>query len=259
MNLIKNPEFDKKIIATNFSRAAKDYNKMALVQAHSAQKLCALALPFIKNNSTILDLGCGNGFVSKNLSSQKNLKIFESDLSLEMLKQSCGDKKICCDFENLPFKNHSFDILISSFSLQWLNNFEKNFQQFSLKLKSNGILAFCLPTDQSLEQLKIASANSGCNFHFNSLPTINDLKSALKNCGLVEKIFELEVIESEFISGREALQSIKKIGANYSNKKNFVSKTQLAQFDSFCLKNFINVNKKIFVTWRVAFFVCKNI
>ena len=242
---------NKKLISENFSRAASNYNDAALVQKQAAEKLCRLASPFIQKDSAILDLGCGTGFISENLSQ----KIFEADLSFAMLKQKSGNFKINCDFENLPFKSGSFDILISSFSLQWLEDFEKNFANFSAILKPNGIFAFCLPTFKSLEELRTASFESGCNFHFNKLPQADEIKSALKNSGFEEKIYKSEIIKSEFENGLKALKSIKTIGANYQRDRNFISKTQLIQFDNFCLKNFSQRSKKIAISWDLSFFI----
>lgn len=248
--------FDKRIVGKNFSRGAKNYEESALIQKQAAQKLCNLASPFIKTNSKILDLGSGTGFVAECL----NRSIFETDLSLEMLQKNTSPTtlKTQCDFENLPFKNHSLDILISSFSMQWLSDFEKSFTQFAALLKPRGILAFCLPTDGSLKELRTASLNSGCDFNFNVLPKISYLKLALKNCGFEEKLFESEIVKSEFVSGLDALKSIKEIGANYAVAKKFISKTQLSQFDSFCLKNFTNDRKKISISWNTSFFIFQN-
>jgi malonyl-CoA O-methyltransferase len=246
---------NKKIISENFSRAAKNYDQLASVQKQAAEKLCQLASPFLKENFKILDLGSGTGFIANNLNREKNLQIFQTDLSLDMLKQNIHKYKIICDFENLPFKNISFDILISSFSLQWLTDFNKNFSEFFSLLKPNGIFAFCLPTKESLKELKTASKATDCEFNFNILPEVNYLKSALKNSGFEEKLFQQEIIKSEFPNGFEALKSIKDTGANYFLKKNFVSKTQLRQFNSFCLKNFSNDHKNIFISWETSFFI----
>lgn len=245
---------NKKIIRSNFSRAASSYETAAQVQKYSAKKLCELITPEIKSNLQVLDLGSGTGFVAHHL--PKNLQIFECDISLQMLTQNTfATHKLQCDFEDLPFKDRSFDILISSFSLQWLEDFEKNFAQFFKILKSHGIFAFCLPTNESLKELKVASEASKCNFHFNNLPKISEVKSALKKCGFEEKLFKSEIVKSEFETGLKALKSIRESGANYSEKINFTSKAKLANFNNFCLKNSAGQNKNFILSWNVSFFI----
>ncbi len=247
--------FDKKKLKLNFEHSAQNYEKDAPIQRLAASKLCKIAAPFIQEKLSmtprVLDLGSGTGFIASNL--DKNLEIFESDLAFEMLQQNRlqNSTKIQADFENLPFKNNSFDILISSFSLQWLSDFDKNFAQFFALLKPKGILIFCLPTDGSLSELKSANV-----FNFNPLPKIADLKTSLKKVGFSKISFETEVIKQSFENGVEALKSLKKIGANYSEKNGkIITKSILAQFNNFCLKNFGTRTRKIETSWAVSYFI----
>lgn len=251
-------KIDKKIIQKNFSRGAKKYNDVALIQKEAAKKLCELAFksnPSRDNVEKILDLGSGTSFVAKNFSDKKNLQIFEVDLSLEMLKswshRPSNVFAINADFEKLPFKHSSFDLIISSFSLQWMNDFEKNFSNFFSLLKPQGILAFCLPTNESLSELKSANI-----FNFNELPKVDDLKLALKKAGFVEQFFVTEIAKQSFPNGLQALRSMKEIGANSSVKNNkIITKSELKQFDNFCLKNFSTSAKNIHTSWFISYFI----
>jgi len=259
---------DKKIIQKNFSRAAKDYDEAALVQKIAAKKLTSfLDAPTSENllrkssadKLLILDLGSGTSFIAKTLlQQQKNLKIYEIDIAAEMLNswpnRPSNVIPTQADIENLPFEKNFFDLIISSFSLQWISDFEKNFSQFFSLLKPNGIFAFCLPTAGSLTELKSANL-----FNFNQLPEIKDLKSALKKSGFHEKFFAEEIVKQEFKNGLEALKSLKKIGANYSvQQKRIITKTQLDQFNKFCLKNFGTANKNIGISWSVSYFLLQK-
>lgn len=245
------PSFNKKNLSKSFARGAKNYDKSALVQNLAAKELCQIAAPFLFDGARVLDLGSGTGFVSQNLL-DKTLKIFELDLALEMLqKNQQKTQKIQADFENLPFKNNCFDALISSFSLQWLNYFEKTFAQFFAALKPNGKFIFCLPVEPSLHELK--SANT---FEFNRLPEIFKLQSALENSGFKPIFFKEKNFRQNFANGIAALKSFKKIGANYTNSRHqTINKTKLKNFNDFCLKNFGGKNKKLAISWHVAFFV----
>lgn len=265
--------FDKQKLQANFSRAARNYDEAAPIQHLAAEKLCEMAAEFIKNDSRILDLGAGTGFVAGQILKQVQddgekvrhpelvsgstfPTIFEIDISAEMLQQKrpCPTIKIQGDFENLPFKNNSFDILISSYSLQWLSNFEKNFAQFFSLLKPNGIFIFCLPTHGSLKELQAANI-----FNFNQLPKIEELKSALENCGFREILCQSETNYQNFDSGISAIKSLKKIGANYSQKNHkTLTRTNLAQFNNFCLKNSCDDNRRIEISWITSYFIFRT-
>ncbi len=247
-------EFDKNLIAKNFSRGAKIYNDIAEPQLAAAKKLVRLASPFIANNSQILDLGCGTSFIAKEICQNFSAKIIETDISSDMLKSWIDRPKnvlaIQCDIENLPFGKKSFDIIFSSFALHWIKDFEKNFAQFSTLLKNNGILAFCIPTAGSLDEL--SSSNI---FQFNKFPNNAIIKSALKKNGVKEIQFSCESKKQKFESGYEALKFIKKIGGNSTQSKKVISKTKLKEFNSFCLKNFSDDNKSFSISWNISYFI----
>lgn len=281
--------FDKKIIQKNFSRVAGRYDEAAVVQREAVKELCELVVRHKASGvrrGLILDLGSGTSFIAKKLltydkwrSEASNLqfaqqrnkknskylrltpydsKIFELDLSAEML-QSWHDRPsnvfpIQGDIENPPFRNHSFDLIISSFSLQWIEDFEKNFSKIFSLLKPSGTFAFCLPTDGSLTELKSANI-----FNFNELPKIKNLKSALKKSGFTEIFFAKKIVKQNFQNGLEALKSLKKIGANYSDQqKKIITRTQLNHFNKFCLKNFGTTNKNIEISWSVSYFLLQK-
>lgn len=252
--------FDKKIIAENFSRGAKNYDELAEVQRSTAERLCTIAKNFIKENSRILDLGSGTSFIAKNFCAdekicEKNFHLTEVDISAEMLNSwTQRPKNISAmqgDFENLPFAKNSFDILISSFSLQWMSDFEKNFLKFSEILKSGGIFILALPTHNSLQEIKSAQAVETIDF-----PRAELIKSAAKKSGFVEIFFEQETKFEEFSKASQCLKTVNKIGGGYSkNKSKKLNKSALKKLDEFCLENFSSANKKTVISWSISYFL----
>jgi malonyl-CoA O-methyltransferase len=248
--------FDKKIIDYNFSSKVDEYNLNANIQKKVARKLCRIFIENInKKNSDkikILDLGSGTSFISKNiLKNLDNCEIYEFDLSLKMLnnfhKNPTKISKICGDIENLPFGESSFDMIISSFSLQWIENYEELFSNLHKILKSQGILAFAIPDNYSFEELK------NLPFSMNRMPDSQALSNILVKNQFSKKTLLNEKICEKFLNIIEALKSFKKIGVNYSlpnnNKKNF------KELRKFYLKNFQNNLTYIKLSWSISYFI----
>lgn len=118
------------IIAQNFSKAAKSYDNYAIFQQHMAQKLVDnIHYP----PSTILDIGCGTGYVSwllrKKFPNCQNILI---DISAEMLKyaQKNLDAQayyICCSADDILqitdiCKKHNVSLIVSNLCIQWIPN-----------------------------------------------------------------------------------------------------------------------------------------
>ncbi len=250
---------NKKQIQHNFSQSASRYNQAAELQKFWAKKVAESATPYINNDSYILDLGCGTAMIAQHIKLHSSL-LFECDISFEMLRQKRDKKsyRIQCDFENLPFAHNSFDVLVSSFALQWLSNFQDNFVKISQLLKNKGSFIFCLPTSKSLKELVIANKEIGCSFYFHPLPTLNEVESAIESANLQIVENKVELMKFEFDNALQAVKSIKEIGANYSDKKSVINKTQLRNFDNFCLKNFAGVSKSFALSWEVSFFIVQK-
>ncbi len=256
---------NKKAIQNNFSSKAAVYNDFAAVQKNAAKKLCNLAKPLIANDAKVLDLGAGTGFVAKNLVAEnKNLQIFEIDFAADMLKHWLDRPSnifpVLADIENLPFKkNESFDIIISSFALQWLDNFAELFANLNSILKKNGYIIFCLPLQETFAEIKNANKKSGCNFFLKSLADGKKLRQNLLEFGFKEYFFASEVVLQRYLNAVEALKEFKKIGVNYSPKdapkntqlpQKLPNKKSLQKFNDFFLQDSNNTT-----SWHLCYLI----
>lgn len=269
----------------NFSRYSKNYHKLAKIQHLVARKLIEFANPFLKRflltakSINLVDLGSGTGFVKQEFFNifYNNIvaNFYEVDLSLEMLKNNVNYKfssdlstKINADIKKLPFKNNSFDIIFSSFALQWLEKDEVIFGNFAKMLRNykdfqeNGLLIIALPTAGSLQELKLANIASDCGFEFLQFPIFQDLLIELDNAGFEVLFSYNEIIKQNFSSGVEALKSIKNIGANYANSGNVINKNKIKKFDQFLYENFsyqeVSKLREVRVSWHIGYFIASK-
>ncbi len=265
----------KENIARHFSDKSLNYDNYSEVQAKSVDDLLQINAPFIRKliakNSfdkkiSVLDLGSGTSFIARKmielvgenhlLDSCSNLKVTELDLSLEMLKQwksrPSDFDTVNADMESLPFKPNSFDVVISSFALQWSDQHKRILEQIFLILKPNGIFSFCSPNSDSLTELKAAEI-----FPLNQLPVHKKILQNLKESNFTDEIACEKTITQEFENGYDALRSFKKIGANNSDRKRQkFTKKHLQKFNDFCQRNF---EKKFPLSWKISYFVCSKL
>lgn len=228
------------------------------VHAHRSTTNQLFASHRSRDYKRVLDLGSGTGFVAREiLQKNKDLEIYETDLCCEMLNlwqdRPKNVKTHICDIENLPFAFDSFDIITSSFALHWLNDFEKSFTNFCKILKPNGILAFCLPTKNSLKELRALKI-----FQINDFPEIEFIKKIAQKNSLQELDFTSENVVEEFTNPLAAIKFIKNIGANYHKKTSSLKKEELKQIRNFHLKNESAVNKKFSISWESSLFIYRK-
>jgi len=70
------------------------------------------------DNITVLDVGCGIGQLGKIIESKKNASVVFLDIKLGHLKRIKNGKRVCADGAMLPFKDYSFDYVVSSDALE---------------------------------------------------------------------------------------------------------------------------------------------
>lgn len=153
----------KEKVISFFDRCAKTYYKKRYIESIlEAYNFCTrkdLVLSMLKkNNWKVLEVGCGPGVMSKELS-QKGYELFELDISKKMIKEAIEKSKqskienmplfLVGDVENLCFSDSQFDAIICLGTLQLVND-KKAIKEIYRVLKPGGVLIVAVPTKRMI-------------------------------------------------------------------------------------------------------------
>lgn len=104
----------------------------------------------VRETDLLLDVGCGTG-ISTNFFKCQSVGI---DPSFEMIKQGRGNL-IVANAENLPFKDESFDIILSVTAIHNFNDYKKAIQEMKRVIKPKGrIIITILKKAKKAEEMK---------------------------------------------------------------------------------------------------------
>ena len=117
------------------------------------EKLCDTLKAQLPENATIIDVGCGEGYYTSEISKINDFQIFGIDISKDALR--CAAKSIkngsfaVASAFSLPFADASADCVLSVFA-------PSAYEEFHRVLKSDGKLIKAIPLEEHLWELKCA-------------------------------------------------------------------------------------------------------
>nr|CAG4641025.1 EOG090X09JT [Eulimnadia texana] len=173
--------------------------------------------------ANVLDLGCGRGHVSKNLSKDNVTHLTMTDISPKMLETAAVPEDVPCtkqviDEENLPFAENSFDLILSSLNLHWVNNLPGTFQQLQRCLKSDGAFIGSVFGGGTLYELRGAlqlaetEREGGFAQHISPFTEIRDIGGLMNRAGFSMLTIDTEEIKIGYPSMFELMHDLQGMG-----------------------------------------------
>lgn len=230
-----NPE--KARIRHSFAAASATYDGAAELQ-RTVGKVLLAGTNAEKLAGTVLDLGCGTGFLTGELLSTKSQNppqsVIAVDIAFGMLEATrCklaahnNVRYICADAEQLPIAASTVDVVVSNLALQWCRNLTAVFSELKRALKPGGQLVFSTFGPHTLKELKAAWAEVDDYNHVNEFYGVADIKYFLQQTGFRQVRIECNTHLSKYDSVLALMRELKAIGAqNVIGERNKAVTTQ---------------------------------
>ena len=143
---------NKRRIKKSFSTHASTYDQ----SAHFQQKVAGEVVEHVKalgiRPNRILDIGTGTGTIAlelKKLFASATVQACDIACGMVIVAKAKGDELFCdhldfigADAEYLPYRGEKFDLVISSLTYQWLNNWRCAMKEVLRVLQIGGMFFF---------------------------------------------------------------------------------------------------------------------
>lgn len=216
-------ELDRATVARAFDRAAASYDDHAVLQREVEDRLLERVGDFPFEPRRILDLGCGTGRASVELSRRfPEAELYSLDASKAMLAQARSRSKMAgsksgtfvrADMHALPFASRHFDFVFSSLAVQWSDQEPRLFAEVLRVLEPGGLFLFSSFGPDTLKELRTAWAEVDPRPRVNRFVDMHDIGDALVKAGFADPVMDVDTLVLEYRRVMDLMRDLKAIGA----------------------------------------------
>ncbi|XP_027034705.1 arginine-hydroxylase NDUFAF5, mitochondrial isoform X1 [Tachysurus fulvidraco] len=169
-----------------------------------------------------LDLGCGKSHIAEHLNKDIVERLFLTDISDASLRQKRQSEMpthcVLADEEFLPFKENTFDLVVSSLSLHWINDLPGALHQIHHVLKPDGVFVGAMVGGETLYELRCSlqlaelEREGGFSPHISPYTAVTDLGNLLGQAGFNMLTVDVDEIQVHYPGMFEVLCDLQGMG-----------------------------------------------
>lgn len=231
----------KNEISKAFNKHATEYELAAKVQQEIGERLIE-RLHYLKiAPKRILDLGCGPGRFSRELSLLfPKAQIFGLDLAQNMLVQAkkkqswrCKWSLVAADMKSMPFATGIFDLVFANQVVHWGNPLAQVFRELNRVMNVNGCLMFTTLGPDTFKELKQAWSGANQYAHVNEFVDMHDIGDCLMAEHFLEPVMDMELLSVHYQTLPKLIKSLKSQGVRNINPQRNQGLTGKASWQQF--------------------------
>uniref|UniRef100_A0A8B9UCQ7 Arginine-hydroxylase NDUFAF5, mitochondrial n=1 Tax=Anas zonorhyncha TaxID=75864 RepID=A0A8B9UCQ7_9AVES len=169
-----------------------------------------------------LDLGSGRGYIAQHLTKEIVEKLVQVDMAENVFKNAVESEvptiNVVADEEFLPFKEDTFDLVVSSLSLHWVNDLPKAFREIHQVLKPDGVFIGSMFGGDTLYELRCSlqlaelEREGGFSPHVSPFTAVSDLGHLLSRTGFNTLTVDTDEIQVNYPGLFEIMEDLQGMG-----------------------------------------------
>lgn len=169
-----------------------------------------------------LDISGGRSYIAEHLSKDIVERLVLTDISQKTLKQrrqsEIPTQCILADEEFLPFKENTFDLVVSSMSLHWINDLPGALRQIHQVLKPDGVFIGAMVGGETLYELRCSlqlaetEREGGFSPHVSPYTAVTDLGNLLGQAGFSMLTVDIDEVQVHYPGIMEVMKDLQGMG-----------------------------------------------
>ncbi|ORY99569.1 S-adenosyl-L-methionine-dependent methyltransferase [Absidia repens] len=219
--------FDRNVKKMQKDRAASDKEESRVVdylKDEVAARVSDRLLDIKREFGTVVDLGSGCGHIVKHVDSDMLQKLIMCDMSEKALYRDADQnyevnvERQVVDEEYLPFKENSLEAVVSSLSLNWVNDLPGALIQIRQSLKPDGVFIGAMFGGDTLFELRTSlqlaetERESGISPRVSPMTDSSDISRLLSRAGFTLTTVDVDEIQVSYPSAFELMDDLRAMG-----------------------------------------------
>uniref|UniRef100_UPI00398F2ED3 arginine-hydroxylase NDUFAF5, mitochondrial n=1 Tax=Pristiophorus japonicus TaxID=55135 RepID=UPI00398F2ED3 len=216
--------FDRKMKRRqkNWASSMPESAKYDYLKEEVGSRIVDRVFDIVRTFPVALDIGCGKGYLAENLNKETVQKLFQMDIAENALKHPIETEiptyRILADEEFLPFKENTFDLILSSLCLHWVNDLPGAFKQIHYSLKPDGVFIGAMLGGETLYELRCSlqlaelEREGGFAPHVSPFTAVTDLGNLLGQAGFNMLTVDIDEIQVNYPGVLEVMEDLQGMG-----------------------------------------------
>jgi NADH dehydrogenase [ubiquinone] 1 alpha subcomplex assembly factor 5 len=210
--------FDRQLLRRRRARAAAGLRAFDFLIQEAAARLSERLRDVRRDFPLALELGCHTGQLASVLRGCPQIgQLIQVDLSHGMVRRAHGPRLVA-DEEALPFGARRLDLVLSCFSLHWVNDLPGALAQIRYALKPDGLFLAVMPGGTTLYELRESLMRAeleiagGAGPRVSPFVDVRDAGMLLQRAGFALPVVDLDTIVVTYDHPLKLMQELRGMG-----------------------------------------------
>lgn len=214
-----------------------------------------------------LDVGCGRSHIAEHLSKEVVERLFLTDISSSSLrnrkKSDIPAQCVMADEEFLPFKENTFDLVLSSLSMHWINDLPGALQQIQQVLKPDGVFIGAMVGGETLYELRCSlqlaelEREGGFAPHISPYTAVTDLGNLLGQAGFNMLTVDIDEVQVHYPGMLEVMRDLQGMGESNCawNRKSLLQRDTILAAAAIYKEMYGNEDGSVPATFQILYMI----
>ena len=230
--------FDRQAVRRHRARAARQPQLAEFLVRESAERLADRLDDVTRGFPQALDLGCRDGLLHRVIGARGGIEtLIHADAAFAFARLAPGPRLVA-EAEALPFRPHSFDLVLSNLDLHWTNDLPGALWQLRQILRPDGLFLASLLGGETLGELRRAfleaelAEEGGAGPRVSPFADVPDLGMLLQRAGFALPVVDGDTIEVTYADALALMRDLRAMGeanATLERRRSFSRRATLAR------------------------------